>query len=502
MFTSSAEQPSRWQRSTTRRFLKWLFSWRTVRRTLIGLVTLVTLIALVFAEENWRGKRAWKQSKRLLEVRGEPLTLLAFAQPPVPDDQNFAMTPLLRPLFPRKTDYGDQLRKRLDLAAARKGEPMPSLGSWPTGQAIDFNEWREYLGTTNLLQFLQRFDSELDEITAASRRPYTRFPLRYEDGFAMLLPHLHTLRQLARLYALRACAALANGQPDRAATDLQTIFRLADCLEHEPLLVSQLVRVAIAQRGLQVAWEGLGRHQWSDDQLAAFQDDLRRMDFLAGGVRALQGERAALIDTLEPLIGRRRDLQNYAAGLENDTPLLSLSVVPRGWLYQNLVSACRFYDEHFFSAVDLTERRVHPRTIDSSESRLSAMPRTPYTVLVKLFVPALSACQLRFAATQTAVDAATVACALERYRLVHGQLPEQLDDLAPRFLDPLPHDIITGEPFRYRRTAGDQVLLYSVGWNETDDDGAVVLTNAKRPRQDLKRGDWVWPNPPGHESFP
>ena len=88
---------------------------------------------------------------------------------------------------------------------------------------------------------------------------------------------------------------------------------------------------------------------------------------------------------------------------------------------------------------------------------------------------------------------ARVACALERYRLAHGEYPETLDALAPQFIEKLPHDIINGQPLHYRRTDDGQFVLYSVGWNETDDGGKVVLT--KGGSVDREKGDWVWQYP-------
>ena len=95
----------------------------------------------------------------------------------------------------------------------------------------------------------------------------------------------------------------------------------------------------------------------------------------------------------------------------------------------------------------------------------------------------------RFAYAQASVDLARVACALERYRLAHGEFPEALDVLAPKFIPALPHDVINGEPLKYRRTDGGQFVLYSVGWNGADDGGASAF---KYGRPDSEKGNWVW----------
>ena len=65
--------------------------WRILRRILIGLAILATLIAIFYAEEDWRGKRAWENCKRELEAKGAVLDWNKYIPPPVPDDQNFFM---------------------------------------------------------------------------------------------------------------------------------------------------------------------------------------------------------------------------------------------------------------------------------------------------------------------------------------------------------------------------------------------------------------------------
>jgi hypothetical protein len=477
--------------------LKKIFRW-----LLFGLACLITLVALVLAEENWRGKHAWGQYKRMLEAKGEPLTLAALAPPLVPDDQNFAMTPLLKPLFPQGTNYATQLRKRLTLPAAAERKEEPRYGDWATARTIDLKEWQEYLGGTNILEVLHKLDPELDEIAAASRRPYARFSVRYEDGFMMLLPHLTALRQLARLYVLRACAELEQGQTDRAAADVATILRLADSIRDDPLLISQLVRIAIVQIGVQPIWEGLHRHQWSDSQLAVFQNELQRMDFVSGGLRSLRSERACFNDALEAGIAGPRGLSMLWKAVDPNSSAapFPLSLMLRGWLYQNLLSANRYYQEYLFPAVDAAVRRISPRKLASAEQwlqeRKAHYVAYPYNIFTLMFVPALSKACMQFARAQTTVDEAIIACALERYRLAHGQFPDSLDALVPPFINKLPNDVISGQPLKYRRTGDGGFVLYSVGWNETDDGGEVALTKSKPPQQDRMRGDWVWQSQP------
>ena len=122
-------------------------------------------------------------------------------------------------------------------------------------------------------------------------------------------------------------------------------------------------------------------------------------------------------------------------------------------------------------------------------ARLAALRRVLETAAASPWLGFAEKCAL----AQSSVDLARVACALERYRLANGQFPDTLDALAPKFIAKLPHDVINGQPLKYRRTDDGQFVLYSVGWNETDDGGTVGLT--KNGDLDPNKGDWVWRYP-------
>ena len=80
-------------------FVRWLCCRRNLRRFLFVVACFVTLVALFYAEENWRGRDAWQQYRRAWEAKGEKFELAALTPAPVPDDKNFALTPLLKPML-------------------------------------------------------------------------------------------------------------------------------------------------------------------------------------------------------------------------------------------------------------------------------------------------------------------------------------------------------------------------------------------------------------------
>jgi hypothetical protein len=269
---------------------EFLHSWRYF----ICLLGVVLVVGLFFAEENWRGPWAWNRYKRAMAARGEPLEFSAVVPPKVPDDKNFAMTPLLAPLFDfsRGTSPGSLLNgiglfaSNYD-AAAQELNVTNSVrsNSWVKART-DLPAWYvAFLNSTNkparqkagvpatnltvpeaargVLARLSEAEPVFAELHAARERPFCRFNLHYddEDPAAILLPHLSVVKRLTQVLALRASAELALGQTNQAFEDAKLLLRLTDACKDEPLLISQLVRMAQLGLALQPVAEGI--NQWS-----------------------------------------------------------------------------------------------------------------------------------------------------------------------------------------------------------------------------------------------
>ena len=97
---------------------------------------------------------------------------------------------------------------------------------------------------------------------------------------------------------------------------------------------------------------------------------------------------------------------------------------------------------------------------------------------------------------------ALTACALERYRLAHGQYPAALDALVPPFLTQVPINALnpTTAPLKYQLQGANQFILYSLGLNQVDDKGQIGSYRLDSwpgpiPFFRLDEGDWVWGSP-------
>ena len=113
------------------------------RRILHGLFFLVaavvTLAALFYAVEDWRGARAWAATRHDLQARGESVDPHTFIPPPVPDDQNLAMAPLFVRTFCYQVDPGTRLLTFNRGTDWYKNETYRTLSSTPWGS--ETNQW-------------------------------------------------------------------------------------------------------------------------------------------------------------------------------------------------------------------------------------------------------------------------------------------------------------------------------------------------------------------------
>src|SRR5882724_13065926 len=220
--------------------LRWLF-WKHWRRTFFAIACLATLIALFYAEEDWRGKHDWEKFKREWKAKGEHFDFASIVPPPVPDDQNFAMQPIWVDSI--KFEYGSNVCKQwygVDLPESVRTnlvdrlnfndtgdsdwKNQPTYGLWIKATKTDLTAWQNYYRTlatkTNLfpiasqpqtraqdvLLALSKYDSAIEELSEAAKLPYEHFPVygNADHPFDMiLLPHLATIKSCARVLSLR-----------------------------------------------------------------------------------------------------------------------------------------------------------------------------------------------------------------------------------------------------------------------------------------------------------
>ncbi len=455
-----------------------------MRRAMLGLGGLVILLVLFHLVENWRGSRAWKAWQKEQEAAGFNFDRASYAPPPIPDDENFAVAPRIAAaingtgnlvMLPKELPYG------------------PNLRSWQEGRKADLDALRAALKDEDLNKLLEENRVNLDDIERAAVRPGCRLNFDFAHFPEADIPGFVGFRAAAKLIQLRALVALREGHQDAAFQDVTTLLRMADHFGKPPLLLSQLLSMAVAGIALQPIWEGLATHAWTDPQVTILRGLLSRLDCLRSLNRAWNLEVAGMSASMVKLAGNAPwawapapDVYSYSDGpvpYNRATTFIRQVAFPWGWILQGAVRSHRAFKEMTVDPIDGVTHRINPRRMDSALTRHAKPGRGPYSMFGVGATPALASQNLRAARLQAMVLSAAFACDLERYHRAKGAYPELLGGLDAT----VPADVIGGQPLRYRRTAEGGYMLYSVGWNGTDDGGRMG-----QGENAIQEGDWVW----------
>ncbi len=441
------------------------------RKAIFVLTLLTTLPALFYAEENWRGARAWTACQRALAAQGESLDRAVFLGPPVPLERNLATLPVF-------TRWGPYTVEPETGRAFFEHEPLMEIfhnmpgarakleRSSPGTSRFDLAAWQQYFqskhpGTAPLdpagevLQGLEPFETFLNELTAARgtmptgqfRREYS---LAHRDGsYASVSADLRVNFTLL----LRAKALLAANHPDEAMRDLETACWLRRALySHPPMLLPLMMGTALMAQDYLVMKPGMESGHWTAEEIARLQKELEGVDLLADYVHAMRGERAHMLAMLSA--------RPESGALPSPNELWSERLFrlaflsgPSGWIDQNKANLCQWFQDGPLRACDIPGHRIYPERMAAAHSAVEIRHvwSLPYRYITANFVYFLGAQLFVVADTQAQTDELIVTCALERYALTHGgRIPVALTELVPHFLDRLPTNIFDGTPPRYQ----------------------------------------------------
>jgi len=334
-------------------------------------------------------------------------------------------------------------------------------------------------------------EPKLAIIRQAVRRPYARMVGDYSFPLNIPRPNFDSLRTVSqRLGALAECY-MVLGQPEKALEELTFMHQLGRLLEGRPTgrpmtLLAAMIHVAITGLYVETVQDGLRRQEWQEPQLKSLQAQLKEVDLRKYVVDSFATEQAAMFASgeLTPSkdMGWRLNGGSDTGGLAER---LFYRFIPRGWYYQNIVFLANL-QQNVRDRLPSADRLVEPSKLDAIGPMVERELAHPslFKMAARIAMPNAARAALTMAHNQTMVNQAQIVCALERYRLTHGDYPPTLDALTLQFMDKIPPDLIGGQPPHYRRTDDGKFLLYSIGWTEKDHGG-------QRGSKE-NEGDWVW----------
>src|SRR5262249_1679181 len=115
---------------------------------------------------------------------------------------------------------------------------------------------------------------------------------------------------------------------------------------------------------------------------------------------------------------------------------LSVAAIPSGWFYLEQLNYSKTLQNSLLPVTEPSRRIIRPDEVARVRcDQTSLTSNTPMSLLFhhRFFsarlLPDLNGLFEKTAFGQCAADMAVIACALERYRLAHGQFPQALDPL-------------------------------------------------------------------------
>lgn len=344
-----------------------------------------------------------------------------------------------------------------------------------------------------------------EQIRTALTNPPARFFSNPEDMFDGPKPPFIQLRNAAQWLASDLVLALQANQKARALSDVVALAQLAQVHREDPMLVSQMIRVAITGLGLVATWEALQKHGWSEPDLVAMQHAWQEVDLLATYELALLGERAFG----DWGFARERNHDPDFPWPDNQGPRSTMSEalqesIVRPYWRMHMDADELFMLRHFQRSLE-SIRRLRGngvwsdarRDFDATAAELTAALGHPIKryryVLSGLMIPNTTRATVTVVRNETQRRLTLAALALERHRVRHGKYPADLNALVPEFLPAAPLDLMSGRPFGYRLNDNGTFTLYSVGEDGRDDGGDPQPASATN-RFELWHGrDTVWP---------
>jgi hypothetical protein len=342
-------------------------------------------------------------------------------------------------------------------------------------------------------QELARVEAVLKKARNLKDFPRGRYPITYDPNFiATLVTEQQEGRHIAALLQFDVQVLNEDGKPDEALASCRAILNTGRALGDEPLIISQLIRIAECSIALAGIERTLAQGVADEKELAAVQklleDEATHPAFLV----AMRGERA----------GVQMAMQALQDGRLSEAQLLSLAGIKPGGRRQSLKEKLSRHLPGEIAKKRAEFLRLSNHLVEAAkmsgpeqlkkleELEANAKGKPP---LVRMLLPPFSTVAGAQQRTRAQIRCAIAGVAAERYRLKQGRWPKELRELKETgYLNAVPTDPVDEKPLRLSRRKNG-LVIYSVGEDSLDDNGNINRDNPLAPGTDY--GFQLWDVP-------
>jgi hypothetical protein len=293
---------------------------------------------------------------------------------------------------------------------------------------------------------------------------HSRYPVDLSKGFEALMPDLSNIRDGAKLLKLEAVLHAENGKPEQAVDSITSTFGLARSLSKEPILVSQLVRIACQALAVSTLEHTINRTEFTDEQLVDLGQTLVSAENPSAMTRAFAGERCAGVNIFKMPAAQ---ILRIIDGGSPPPAVVAIALYKfSGLADMDAVMYVDFMND-YLKAIQLPPHKRQD-VVDAVCDRVEAVSKIH--ILLWGFMPAFSRIIQIDVRNIAQLHTSRTGLAVQRYRLAVGKLPDTLAELIPTYLDAVPKDPFDGKDLRYKKLETGFVV-YSIGEDGNDDGG-------------------------------
>ena len=341
---------------------------------------------------------------------------------------------------------------------------------------------KESLDTDKLTELQQLIEQDivtqaLSIVEQGTQRPSCWFNRDYKDGIYTLLPNLPNIRELSRILSTKARLDARAGNLDKAWNMVRIQLRFADAMLKDPILVTQLVRIASIKLACRTIQELCEIAPPNEQQYRGIQEHLTGFDDITPIVLAIDGERLLLGEWAFNLPKNELYKVTMEQDQQGDIPDIIYKLIILRTTFKPLFLADRAaYMRFMHKSIEYIENPHSNFRIDTLEDNI-----VKHHMLSKMLIFDMNRIKAIHREMIADLRITQAGLALLQYKQSRGNLPDTLEALKLNDTN----DPFVGEPLRYK-TQEQGFILYSVGPDKKDNGGSL--------RQKKQEEDWdiVW----------
>ncbi len=396
-----------------------------------------------------------------LKLAGLPTTIDELVPPAIPDSENGAL--LYREAFKIKDSLGQKYKAEWDLINKPAEYDKASAEDKKRVSDVIFND-PDFSKFYQLLEKASRMKCQF--LTKKD----------YQDGIAMLTPHLFSIKNCSGILATKAKVEAESGLIDKALSSCLTSLKMARYSEDQETLISQLVRMAMDITALDSLNYVIDYGNTNPELYSSLINQMESERKSKKVQPALKAELVFFIDLFER---SGKESSNKPKKITPEEMPVSLppdlaatfkkvsKINPKTFWADQTVTYCEVLSEEIpISGKPYFEGANKFQDLEKKVEKLPASK----AIMTQLLTSGLFKAYTQEAKINAYLGVAEIGLANRLYKNKYNKFADSLDQVSPEFLATLPKDPFTEKDFIYRKQ-GNTFAIYSIGEDLKDDGG-------------------------------